>query len=153
SDGHFVMGYYDQTDLPFYYWLASTFAISDHHFGATLGGTWANRGYLYAASSDSVMNTGQAINLRRNVFDQMTENGITWGSYSDGKPRQDCLGWDFGHEGVHLYSAGGDGFRNALEAGHLPEVSFVDPGSGQDEHPPANVQKGEAWVREIYETA
>src|SRR3970040_1050360 len=27
-----TMGYYDQTDLPYYYWMAKSFAISDRHF-------------------------------------------------------------------------------------------------------------------------
>src|SRR5438132_962400 len=48
SDGHYAIGYYNSTDLPFYHWLASTFAMSDRFFGAALGGTWANRLYLYA---------------------------------------------------------------------------------------------------------
>src|SRR5262249_13721377 len=60
SDGHFVMGYYDETDLPFYYFLAKTYAIADRYFGATLGGTWANRDYLYAGTSAGVTDTGQA---------------------------------------------------------------------------------------------
>ena len=29
TDGHFAMGTYGPADLPFYYWLANTFAISD----------------------------------------------------------------------------------------------------------------------------
>src|SRR5262249_57449018 len=34
SDGSFVMSYYDQGDLPFYYWLPSTFALNDPHFAS-----------------------------------------------------------------------------------------------------------------------
>ncbi len=32
TDGHFVMGHNGPTDLPFYYWLASTYALNDRHF-------------------------------------------------------------------------------------------------------------------------
>src|SRR5436305_1144074 len=43
--GSRAMLYYDQTDIPFYYWLADTFAIGDHYFSSMLGPTWPNRDY------------------------------------------------------------------------------------------------------------
>jgi phospholipase C len=46
-----ALAYYDDTDIPFYYWLANTFAIADHYHAALLGPTWPNRMYLYASSS------------------------------------------------------------------------------------------------------
>src|SRR5262249_1268008 len=46
-----ALGYYDATDIPFYYWLANEFSIADHSHCALLGPTWPNRMYLYAASS------------------------------------------------------------------------------------------------------
>ena len=45
------LAYYDNTDIPFYYWLANEFAIADHYHSALLGPTWPNRMYLYAATS------------------------------------------------------------------------------------------------------
>ena len=32
------MGYYDSTDIPFYYYLANTFTLADRYFGAAMGG-------------------------------------------------------------------------------------------------------------------
>jgi phospholipase C len=49
-----ALGYYDATDIPFYYWLANEFAIADHYHAALLGPTWPNRMYLYAGSSRGV---------------------------------------------------------------------------------------------------
>lgn len=46
-----AMGYYTQADLPFYYWLAKTFAISDRNFSSLLGPTWPNRFFFYGATS------------------------------------------------------------------------------------------------------
>ncbi len=43
--------YYDNTDIPFYYWVANEFSIADHYHSALLGPTWPNRMYLYGASS------------------------------------------------------------------------------------------------------
>ena len=149
GDGHYVMGYYDQTDLPFYYWLASTYAIADHYFGAALGGTWANRDYMYAGTSDGVMNTQQAKIDVPTVFDALDANGVAYGVYSDGGPRQDCIGWTSSHPGFGKFPE----FLAALADGTLPPVAFVDPGPGQDEHPAADVQPGEAWGKQIYDAA
>src|SRR5437667_11181497 len=54
SSGVRALAYYDQTDIPFYYWLAGEFAIADHYHCSLLGPTWPNRMYLYAASSRGV---------------------------------------------------------------------------------------------------
>ena len=53
--GRRAMGYYDQTDLPFYYQLASTFATSDRYFADVLGPTLPNRLYLYAGTSFGIV--------------------------------------------------------------------------------------------------
>ncbi len=49
--GDRAMSYYDESDLPFYYWLADTFAIGDRYFSSVIGPTFVNRDYLYAATS------------------------------------------------------------------------------------------------------
>jgi phospholipase C len=149
SNGHYAMGFYDETDLPFYYWLATTYAISDRYFGSALGGTWANRDYLYAGTSAGVMNTAQAVIDVPTIFDALESAGVAYGVYTDGRVRQDCIGWTNTHAGVGPFSA----FLAALESGTLPPVAFVDPGPGQDEHPAADVQPGEAWARTIYDAA
>src|SRR5439155_4591067 len=61
NDGHFAVGYYDATDLPFLYWLAKNYALADHYFGSVLGGTWGNRDYEYAGTSDGIHDTGERI--------------------------------------------------------------------------------------------
>lgn len=149
NDGHFVMGYYDATDLPFFYWLASTYAIADHYFAPVLGGTWGNRDYLYCATSDGVTDTGQATISAPTIFDALDAAHVTWGVYADGTPRQDCLGWTASHAGVHTSAD----FTTALQAGTLPSVSFVDPAGWQDEHPTNEIHGGETWIRQIYTTA
>jgi phospholipase C len=149
ADGHFVMGYYDGSDLPFLYWLAGTFSIADRYFASVLGGTWGNRDYLYAATSDGVTDTGQAVLTAPTIFDALTTAHVTWGVYSDGNPRQDCLGWTPSHAGFANFGA----FVSALQSGTLPAVSFVDPAAPQDEHPTNDIRCGESWIRTIYEAA
>src|SRR5207248_9222200 len=54
-----TMGYYDQDDLPFYYSLAQTFAISDRYFSSVLGPTFPNRSYGLAATSFGHLTTNE----------------------------------------------------------------------------------------------
>src|SRR5262249_11196642 len=78
SNGHYVMGYYDDMDLPFYYWLANTFSLADHYFAPTLGGTWPNRDYMYAGTSEGITDTGQGTINVTNIYDVLTRANISW---------------------------------------------------------------------------
>jgi phospholipase C len=151
TDGHFVMGYYDEHDLPFYYFLANTFAIADHYFPSVLSGTWPNRDYLYCGSSDGVKATGGGFPQIPTIFDSLDTAGVTWEAYSDGAPLELSLGWLPGHAGTGKMAD----FFGAITNGTLPQVSFVDGTSSgtteQDEHPPGDVQLGEAWTKSIYD--
>ena len=51
TDGLRAMGYYDGTDLNYYYWMASNFGTSDRFFNPTLSRTQSNREYLVAGTS------------------------------------------------------------------------------------------------------
>jgi hypothetical protein len=50
-NGARAMGYFTDEDLPFYYWLSNTFAISDRYFSPLPGPTWPNRWFLFGATS------------------------------------------------------------------------------------------------------
>jgi|GEM_PF-6808059 len=51
QQGERAMLYYDERDIPFFYWLADNFAIGDRYFSSVLGPTWVNRDYLYGGTS------------------------------------------------------------------------------------------------------
>lgn len=53
GDGRWSMGYYDETDLPFYYWLARTFTVADRYFSPVMAGTWPNRQFVYTGTGQS----------------------------------------------------------------------------------------------------
>lgn len=153
SDGVYTMGYYDASDLPFVYWLASTFVVGDRNFSDSLGGTWSNRNFLYTGSAHGVKNTfDDVISDARTVFDELDAAGVPWAVYVDGGwPRQDTLGWNDMTPGVRPFSE----LLERLADGTLEPVVFVDtaPGTAFDEHPPFDVQPGEEWTRMIYEAA
>src|SRR4029077_8945638 len=51
NSGLRALGYYDQTDLPYYHELATQFAVSDSFHSAILANTVPNRQYLFCATS------------------------------------------------------------------------------------------------------
>ena len=152
GDGHFVMGNYLPGDLPFYYWLANTFAINDRHFAAARSGTWPDRNFLLLGTADGIKCTycGLPKSTTPSIFDEMDAAGVTWGVYTDGNPFDGTLGWTEPHAGLYDFAA----FERALQFGLLPSVAFVDSlGWIEDEHPTADLQVGEAWTRIVYQAA
>jgi phospholipase C len=152
TDGHFAMSYYDKTDFPFYYWLASTYAVNDRHFASVRSGTYPNRNFLLLGTADGVMSTGAGYPSPSTptIFDAMNKAGVTWGAYSDGSLVGGTLNWSAGHANTGSFAT----FLQKLDAGTLPQVAFVDGVDNvTDDHPTADVQAGEAWTRTIYEHA
>jgi len=152
TNGHFVMDYYDEIDLPFYYWLARSFAISDRHFAPNASGTFANRAFLEFATNAGVVDTGIVFPppSTPSLFHLLMNAGLTWGAYSDGLPFSGSLDWDHADPGVHRLQE----LYDALDRGTLPNVAFVDGIEDvDDDHPTADLQLGEARVRTVLEHA
>lgn len=152
GDAQQALSYYDKTDLPFYYWLASTYALDDRHFPSVLSGTYPNRNFLLLGTADGVASTGEGYPdpATPTILDALDKAGVSWGVYSDGSLFSGALGWSLPHAGAHPFAD----FLPALQDGSLPQVAFVDGIDGlEDEHPTGDVQHGEAWTRNIYEHA
>ena len=152
TEGHFVMKSYDRETLPFYYWLASEFALNDRHFAAMPSGTFANRNFLLFGTNAGIVNTGHHFPdpSTPSIFEALTKAGYTWGAYTDGDPFDGALDWDHSDPGVHHF----DEILTALDRGELPNVAFVDGVDRvSDDHPTADLQVGEAWVHQIFEHA
>jgi phospholipase C len=79
------MGYWTESDLPFYYWLARTFPLADRWFGSCLGPTFPNRRFLMAATANGLIDdlpVGMADYPETGtIFDVLTRNGISWTNY------------------------------------------------------------------------
>ncbi len=163
TDGHYVMSYYDESDLPFYYWLAKTFAVSDRHFAPLQSGTFSSRNFFMFGSNQGVVSTGITYPNKDqpSILRTLMDKGFTWGAYTDptpvngnpsliGEPFSGTLGMRPDSPGVHSF----DDFLAALDKGTLPNVAFVDGVENySDDHPTADLQVGEKWVRNIYDHA
>ncbi len=151
TDGHFVMVNYDEPDLPFAYFLANTFAVSDRHFAPAQSGTFCNRNFLLFGTNAGAVDTGLVYPKANtpSLLHLLMNEGYTWGAYSDASPFEGSLGWNKTDPGSHPMSA----FYQALAEGSLPNVSFIDAGHLTDDHPIADLQAGEAWMKQVYDAA
>lgn len=151
DDGHDAISYFDQRDLPFESWLASTFALNDRHFAPVRSGTFPNRLFMLLATNDGVRHTGPFTRPKPTtptIFQSLEKAGLSWGAYSDANILSGVLGWNRDRPGCYCL----DEFFARLDSGTLPNVVFVDGiPHFDDDHPPADVQKGEAWVRAVYD--
>ncbi len=83
-DGTRAVGYYDWTDLPYYYELALQFAMSDRFFASVQANTNPNRMYMFAATSfghikpDSPPAGGWT---QPTIFDALDQAGVSWRYY------------------------------------------------------------------------
>ena len=164
-DGVRAMGYYDQDVLPYYYFMASSFATSDRWFSPVMTRTQPNREYLMAATSlghvyPPVSGAPQFTN--KTIFEQLNDNNISWRIYVS-----DSGGSLQSHTELGMYTfANSQGanfvpasqFMTDIQNGTLPAVAEIDPGfeSGTDEHaeqddshPGGKIQVGAKYVSSL----
>lgn len=153
-NGQRVMGYYDETDLPYYYFMATQFAISDRWFSAVMTNTPANRMYAVAATSHGVINKPLTqINIPT-IFDELEKAGVSWKNYVQDFPKGSSLR-PFPAYSKYVGSkiVPMSDYFSDLTNGTLPQVAFIERDSreGLDEHPGGgnSVQKGAAYVASI----
>ncbi len=147
--GSRTMGYYDQTELPFYYSLYNTFATNDRYFQSVLSQTFPNRFYLLTGTSfGHIRNDGPPTGgfTQPTIFNRLGAAGISWKIYYS----QFAFGSFFSYVQQHMdHVAPISQYYADAAAGNLPAVSFVDPifigapNTETDEHPSSNVQVGQ----------
>ncbi|HEY7353129.1 MAG TPA: alkaline phosphatase family protein [Terriglobales bacterium] len=153
-NGQRVMGYYDDSDLPYYYFMATQFAMSDHWFSPVMTNTPANRMYAIAGTSHGVVDKPLTqINIPT-IFDKLQEAGITWKNYVPDFPNGSSLkAFPAFSKYLNTNIVPMSAYFDDLKNGTLPQVAFIDRDSknGLDEHPGpgVNVQKGAAYVAGI----
>ena len=147
--GSRTMGYYRKRDLRFYHALYRTFAMSDRHFCSLLGPTFPNRHYLLSGTSAGHIRNDLEIATHASIFESLDAAGVTWKVYASDLPFALLYAYVQAH-GTNLVPIAQ--FYADAAAGSLPQVSFVDPlffgdeTNQNDEHPPNNVQIGQAFV-------
>lgn len=153
-DGTRAMGYYDQTDLPYLYGLATTFAIGDHYFQSVLGPTYPNRDFANAATSFGHTSNNLFTDIRPTIQLALDGASVNWIDYYTNAPGPAVFLGSLAQDFDHLEPIAQ--FFTDAQAGMLPPVSWVDPelegtlGAGRtDFHPPGDPQSGEAFLKTV----
>ncbi|GAA2133656.1 phospholipase C, phosphocholine-specific [Kitasatospora kazusensis] len=148
------MGYFNRTDLPFYYALADNFTICDHYFCSTLTQTNPNRLHLFTGSnglsvgqSATLDNTEPAAGFSWTTYAERLEAaGISWKVYQQSDNFDDnALAWFANFKkakpGSALYDKGMatvpdlvQAFGDDIANGTLPQVSWIVAPANLSEH-------------------
>ena len=162
-DGQRTFFYEDDTVIPFYYALASTFGVGDRYFCSVLSSTWPNRYFAMAATSWGIgdnsfdtLDTAQTPALT--IFSNLEAGGHTWKDYTDG-PHMTAFfpysGWTMDTLS-HLGSVDCD-LLSDIQNGTLPDVSFMmgdevteDSDEGPSDLPGIGGQVVEKVIRTLF---
>jgi phospholipase C len=159
TDGRDALGYYDGSDLPYYYALADTFTLCGNYFGSMLGPTLPNRLYLWAGTSGGItvgrMKPG---NLDwPTIADLLDAYHISWkcynlgfgtGSFADIEIFNGLAFFKRWKNDSRLYFKEKDYYQD-LNAGTLPQVSFLISEALICEHPLTNIQWGQKKMAQV----
>lgn len=151
-NGMRAMGYYTEADIPFYYELASQFAISDRFFSSSPAATLSNRLFLLAASAFGRVYPDVPAPQQygaNTIFDLLQAAGISWKIYVNGG--FSYYQWFTGSNTNTANVVDATQFMSDLNAGTLPSVSMIEsgPNTGLDEHPLNNVQSGSNYISQF----
>jgi phospholipase C len=164
-----AMGYYNGSDIPYYWNLADHYVLFDHWFSAGAGGSVYNHMYWVTGTEGSPHDTipPRGFGNIPTIFDRLEQAGVSWkfyvqnydpsityrsrqntdrGSQIDSVPLLDYARYIDNPKLFHIVDA--DQYYTDLRDGTLPSVAFMAP-SGSSEHPPGSIQAGERFVRTL----
>jgi phospholipase C len=170
-DGALTMGYYDDSDIPFYWNVADRFVLFDRFFSSAAGGSVWNHMYWASGTpgnpkADRIPAAG--FGKLPLIFDRLQEAGVSWKFYvqnydpkityrsrertdrSSQIVRVPPLNFARYLDDPKLFSRIVDlsEYYEDLAKGTLPAVAYIAP-SGSSEHPPGSIQTGERFVRTL----
>jgi phospholipase C len=158
-EGADTFGYYDQSDIPYYWALAQNYTLFDNYFSSEMGPSLPNHLYLVAGQSGGITTSvgdKETHNLNiTSIVTPLEEHHISWAYYSP---------YYLGNEnGLGLINSiatnatlvaaheklEGNSFVTDVKEGNLPAVSWIMPDDAVSDHPPFNLTNGQDYVRGI----
>ena len=177
ANGVLTMGYYTRADLAFYYALADAFTICDGYHCSVMGPTQPNRLHALSGTVDPEGHQGGPIfanstgqfNLRWTTMPERLQSaGITWkvynppgAKYQPTNPYAVTVSDNVLLSFTRYADASSPLYRNAflplfpkdfahdVAADSLPQVSWLTPPNGHDEHPPAPPVLGMTYSHQV----
>jgi len=132
-----AMGYYPSEVLPFAYSLANTFTLANKWFCSVPGPTYPNRRFLLAGTAFGGTTSGLQEILKAfakpppngSIFDRLSHHGISWANYFTDIPMTLVIPRILAEHPFHHHRR--SKFLEDCKVGTLPQVSFIDPGTGK----------------------
>jgi phospholipase C len=150
TNDSFCIGYYEQADLPLFGALALNYTTLSNYFPSILSSTFPNRVFQHAAQTDRLSNT-LTVSTLPTIWDNLQAAGVSCRYYYSNVPFLALWGTKYIDISA-LYPQ----FLVDAATGNLPAVSFLDPwltilddGLGNDDHPHADLRKGEIFLRNV----
>jgi phospholipase C len=169
ENGVIAMGYYDGSDISYYWNLADQYVLFDHFFSSDGSGSPENHMYWVAATpGTSRIATSSYGSDVLTIFDKLEASGISWKFYVQNYDpsityrtvsqapgnRASQVIWvpllnfdrfiDDPKLSSHIVDL--NQYYTDLENGTLPAVAYIAP-SGASEHPPGSVRSGEKFTK------
>ncbi|HET7545334.1 MAG TPA: alkaline phosphatase family protein [Polyangiaceae bacterium] len=151
SNDDFAIGYYERRDLSFFSQAVTHGTALDRYFAAILAETYPNRIYQHAAQVDRITNTLD-ISTLPTIWDRLSAAGRSGRYYYSDVPFLALWGAKYLPISRPLAA-----FVVDATIGNLPDVAFVDPpfldedsGTSSDDHPHADIRRGEAFLNLVY---
>jgi phospholipase C len=152
SNDIYSIGYYNASDIPFYAALAQSYTACDNWHAAILGPTFPNRMFMWTAQTDRLTDS-IAFSSLPTIFDALGKANVSHRYYFNNVPYLALWGFKY------IFStAFFSNFLSDAAWGSLPAVSFVDPnytvlddGTGNDDHPHADIRNGDAFLSKVYQ--
>jgi phospholipase C len=145
-----AMGYYDWTDLPYYYELASQYATSDRFFSSVMTETVPNRLYMMGATSwGATKAIGPFPRQYTLIWDHLNDAGVSWKYYvpsASKVPFIEQFPGGAARYGSHVVPIA-QYFSDLHSDSTFPQVAFIERQEGFDEHPANNIQIGSAKAK------
>ena len=152
SNDTYCIGYYGSKDIPFYSALAQNYTTCNRYFASILGPTFPNRMFIHAAQTDRLTDS-VALTSLPTIWDNLAAAGVSAAYYFNNVPYLAL--WGLKYLGITKTF---DDFKSDAANGTLPAVSFVDPrytvlddGTGNDDHPHADIREGDRFLYDVFE--
>jgi phospholipase C len=148
TSGTQAMGYWNGTDLPFYYSLAGWFTLCDRYFSSVLAQTYPNRRFLQAATalgmiSTEVPDVNEPPPANGTIFDKLDQFGISWHEYTAGPPEIALFPYELIPHLGNIFDI--SQFLADAASGDLPAFSLITPNPNVSEENPQDIHQGEAF--------
>jgi phospholipase C len=151
ASGNTAMLYWDRSDIPSTYSLASHFPIGQRYFSSVLAQTYPNRRFFFTGTASGMIATDLQQSLHTpaqngTIWDRLDAHQISYAVYY-----QDLPSWAIVPGAARpSHQAKFDQFYPDVAAGKLPAFTFLDPNyDTTSQENPQDIQVGERFIAEV----